>query len=105
MLAQAEPHIPLPKDWKKHVRSSLLHVISLARFAAAYIHAWGADSINPRLRKTSERPRLTATIVLQSNRSGSDRKPCSKNRPSTATNRATGPDISCNFRQSDCAQC
>ncbi len=35
MLAQAEPHIPLPKDWKKHVRSSLLHVISLARSAAA----------------------------------------------------------------------
>ncbi len=39
MSAQAEPHIPLPKGWNKHVRSSLLHVISLARSAAATLAA------------------------------------------------------------------
>ncbi len=80
MSSQTEPRVPLPKSWSKHVRSSLLHVISPAQFAAAYIRAWGADSINPRLRQTTEHPRLTATIVLQSNRSGSDRKPWLKNR-------------------------
>ncbi len=80
MSAQVEPHIPLRKGWKKHVWPSLRHVISLTQFAAAYIRAWGADSINPRLRKTTENPRLTATIVLQSNGSGSDRKPWLKNR-------------------------
>ncbi len=64
MSAQAEPHIPLPKGWNKHVRSSLVHVISLAQFAAAYIRGWGADSINPRLRQKTELLRLTATVAL-----------------------------------------
>ncbi len=41
MSAQAEPHIPLRKGWNKHVRPSLLHVISLAQFAAAYTRGWG----------------------------------------------------------------
>jgi transposase InsO family protein len=39
-------------------------VISLAQFAAAYIRAWGADSINPRLRQKTELLRLTATVAL-----------------------------------------
>ncbi len=61
MSSQAEPRIPLPKAWNKHVRSSVLHVISLAQFAAAFTRGWGSDSINPRLRKKTELMRLTAT--------------------------------------------
>ncbi len=78
---KTEPRIPFPKAWQKHVRSSLLHVISLAQFAAAYTRGWGADSTTPRLRHKTELLCLTATIVLQRNRSGSDRKPWLKNRP------------------------
>ncbi len=44
MSSQTEPRIPPPKTWNKHVRSSGLHVISQARFAAAYTRGWGADS-------------------------------------------------------------
>ena len=63
MSSQNEPRIPLPKAWNKHVRSSLLHVISLAEFAAAFTRGWGSDSINPRLRKKTELMRLTATVA------------------------------------------
>ena len=60
MSAQTEPRVPLPKSWNKHVRSSLLHVISLAQFAVAYTRGWAANSINPRLRQKSQLQRLTA---------------------------------------------
>ena len=63
MSAQAEPHT-LRKGWNKHVQPSLLDVISLTQFAAAYIREWGADSVDPRLRQTTELPHLTATVVL-----------------------------------------
>ena len=64
MSAQTKPQIPLPKSWNKHVRSSLLHVISLAQFAVAYTRGWAANSINPRLRQKSEMQRLTAIVAL-----------------------------------------
>ena len=64
MASQTEPQIPLPKAWNKHVRSSLLHVISLAQYAAAYTRGWGADRINARLRQKTELERLSATISL-----------------------------------------
>ena len=64
MSAQTEPLVPLPKSWNKHVRSSLLHVISLAQFAVAYTRGWAANSINPRLRQKSEMQRLTGIVAL-----------------------------------------
>jgi len=42
--------IPLPKGWKKLVRSALLPVISLAQYAAIYTRGWAADSSNQRVR-------------------------------------------------------
>ncbi len=33
---QETPPIPLPRGWKQHVRSSVLHVISLAQYATVY---------------------------------------------------------------------
>ena len=44
--SQQTPKIPLPKGWKKQVRSAVLHVLSLAQYAAAYTRGWAADSIN-----------------------------------------------------------
>ena len=41
---QKTPTIPLPEDWKQHVRSAVLQVISLARYAAVYTRNWNADS-------------------------------------------------------------
>ncbi len=64
MSAQTEPRIPLPKSWNKHVRSSLLHVISLAQYATAYTSGWAVNSINPRLRQKSELQRVTAMVSL-----------------------------------------
>ena len=32
---QETPTIPLPRGWKQHVRSSVLHVIALAQFLAS----------------------------------------------------------------------
>ena len=64
MSTQNLPRIPLPKSWNKHVRVSLLHVISLAQFAVAYTRGWAANSINPRLREKSELERLTGIVAL-----------------------------------------
>ena len=64
MSSQTEPRIELPKAWNEHVRSSLLHVISMAQFAAAYIRGWWADGIYPRLRQKSEVLPLTAAVML-----------------------------------------
>ena len=44
------PRIPLPKGWIKHVRSAVLHVISLAQYAAVYSRSWAVDSMDSRVR-------------------------------------------------------
>src|SRR6266851_1573261 len=35
--------IPLPKSWPAKVRSAMLHVVSLAKYAAVYTRSWAAD--------------------------------------------------------------
>jgi hypothetical protein len=37
---------PLPKNWKRGVRSAVLNVISLAQFSIVYGRGWAANSIN-----------------------------------------------------------
>jgi hypothetical protein len=32
--------IPIPKSWKRHVHSAMLHVISLAQYATVYTPSW-----------------------------------------------------------------
>jgi putative transposase len=44
------PRIPVPKHWAKHVRSAVLHVISLAQYAAVYSRSWAVDNMNGRVR-------------------------------------------------------
>jgi hypothetical protein len=51
MSAKKAPRIPLPKAWTKHVRSAMLHVISLAQFATVYSRSWAVDSLNGRVCK------------------------------------------------------
>ena len=50
IAAKKPPAIPLPKSWTKHVRTAMLHVISLAQYATAYTRSWAADSTNARIR-------------------------------------------------------
>ncbi len=45
MLRAARYHtIPLPKGWPHHVRSTVIHVISLARHSLIVTRSWAADS-------------------------------------------------------------
>ncbi len=57
-------HIPLPKAWTKHVRSAMLHVISLAQYATVYTRSWAVDSMNGRVRLKAENDRQGQEIVL-----------------------------------------
>ena len=59
------PRIPLPKHWTRHVRSAVLHVISLAQYAAVYSRSWASDSINERVRLKAESDRLRQESALQ----------------------------------------
>lgn len=61
---QETPKIPLPKGWKQHVRSAVLHVISLAQYATVYTRSWAADSTNSRVRLKSELDRANQLVAL-----------------------------------------
>ena len=39
----------LPNHWNRHVKSALIHVISLARLACVHTRAWAAGSLGPRI--------------------------------------------------------
>ena len=62
MAATKTPRIPLPKSWTKHVRSAMLHVISLAQYAAVYSRSWAVDSLNGRVRLRAETDRLREEV-------------------------------------------
>jgi hypothetical protein len=49
--------IPLPKSWPAKVRSAMLHVVSLAKYAAVYTRSWAADCPKARVRLRTERDR------------------------------------------------
>ncbi len=97
-------HDPISLGLKK-ARSVILTLCDFAGpVAAAYAGGWGADSTTPRLSQKTELLCLTATIVLDSNGPGCDRKP-SRIILSTATNPAIGSDKTCNCGPSDYARC
>ena len=58
MSDQTLPDIPLPSGWAKNVKSSVLHVISLAHYAIACTRGWAANSINARVRLVADNNRL-----------------------------------------------
>jgi len=58
------PAISLPRGWPRHVRSTMLHVISMAQFALAYTRGWAANSQVARVRLKAENARLRQHVAL-----------------------------------------
>ena len=65
MTIKKTPTIRLPKDWHGHVRSAILHVISLAQYATVHTRSWAVDSLNGRLRLKAENDRLLQELALE----------------------------------------
>ena len=65
MLTRPQPpRIPLPKGWQNYVKSAVLHAIALAHYAIVFARAWADDSINARVRLSSENDRLQEECAL-----------------------------------------
>lgn len=64
MTTQSAPTIPLPKAWNSHVKSAVLHAISLAQYATCYTRGWAADGCNPRVHQQANVDRLNQEVVL-----------------------------------------
>ena len=58
MSVRKPPQIPLPKAWNRHVRSAMLHVISLSQYAAVYTRSWAVNSINATVRLKAEKDQM-----------------------------------------------
>src|SRR5262249_46519009 len=54
----------LPKSWPATVRSALLHVVSLAKYASVHTRSWAADSSNAGVRLRAERDRSLEDAAL-----------------------------------------
>ena len=64
MATDKTPTIRLPKSWKPSVHSAILHVVSLAQYAAVYTRSWAADSTNQRVRLKAENDRVQQELAL-----------------------------------------
>jgi transposase InsO family protein len=64
MPRKQAPNVPLPKHWNKHIKSAIVHVISLAQYATAYTRSWAAESRNARVRLTAVKDRLEQELAL-----------------------------------------
>ena len=64
MPRQKPPGIPLPKGWPSHVKSGVLHIISLAHFSITHARGWAAKSVSARVRIAAEKDRLHQEIAL-----------------------------------------
>ena len=53
----------LPRSWPSKVRSAMLHVVSLAQYAAVFTRSWAADSSNARVRLKAEKDRLQQEVA------------------------------------------
>ncbi len=61
---QHTPRLPLPKSWPATIQSSMLHVISLVRFAAVYTRSWAVNCSNQRVRLKAELDRAREQTAL-----------------------------------------
>ena len=66
MSGRKPPQIPLPKAWNRHVRSAMLHVISLSQYAAVYTRSWAVNSMNGRVRLKAEKDQMEEELALRS---------------------------------------
>ena len=56
--------IPLPRGWPQAVKSTMLHVISLAQYALAYTRSWALNSQVARVRSKAESDQLRQHAAL-----------------------------------------
>ncbi len=63
-VKQAHPQIPLPKNWHRHVKSAVLHTISLAHFAITQARGMAAGHIRRRVRLAAQNERLLEECAL-----------------------------------------
>ena len=61
---QTPPRIPLPKNWHRHVKSAVLHAISLAHFSLVHARGMAADHIRRRVRLAAKNERLREECAL-----------------------------------------
>ncbi len=53
MPTQKPPRIRPPKGWPSHVKSGVLHIISLAQFSISHARGWAAKSVSTRVRNAT----------------------------------------------------
>ena len=63
-VKQAHPRIPLPRNWRSHVKSAVLHTISLAHFAVTQARGMAAGHIRRRVRLAAQNGRLKEECEL-----------------------------------------
>ena len=64
MANQKTPGIPLPRHWAGHVRSAILHVITLAQYATVSTPSWAANSLDARVRLKVENDQIRQKVGL-----------------------------------------
>src|SRR5579885_960083 len=63
-MSKSVVKLKLPKSWPATLRSAMLHVLSLGKYAAVYTRSWAADSPNARVRLRAENDRLLQEVAL-----------------------------------------
>ena len=63
-VKQAHPRIPLPRNWHRHVKSAVLHTISLALFSIVHARGMAAGHIRRRVRLAAQNERLREECEL-----------------------------------------
>ncbi len=63
-MMQNPAAIPLPRGWPRRVKSAMLHVISLAQYAAVFTRSWAVNSPIARVRLKTENDRLRQDVAL-----------------------------------------
>ena len=63
-MSESALKLQLPRFWPATVRSAMVHVISLAKYAAVYTRSWAADSPNARVRLRAAGDRSQEDVAL-----------------------------------------
>jgi hypothetical protein len=63
-VKKAHSRIPLPRNWHSHVKSAVLHTISLAHFAVTHAREMAAGHIRRRVRLAAQNERLIEECAL-----------------------------------------
>ena len=61
-VKQTLPRIPLPRNWNHHVKSAVLHTISLAHFSIVHARGMAAGHILRRKRLAEGRAGVQSTV-------------------------------------------